>query len=406
MISVGIDVSKGKSMVCMLKPGGEVVAPPYEMLHTMESVLLLADRIKSFPEETRVVLEDTGHYHWPVVKVLTEKGIFVTSVNALRMKRYCSQDLRGAKTDRKDSIRIASYGLTYWSELTPVLASSDTYRELRLLSRQYQRKTALMASEKVNFSNLLDRVMPGLPSAIHDNRGKERLYGVAARYGHYGQILEMGEKKFTSDFCKWAKKQGYRTYERMAKELFAIAQTGIPALPNSTAAKATIKEAVRLIQEIESSRKVILTQMIALAKTLPEFSVVREMNCMGDALTAGIIAEIGDVTRFHSKHALIAYAGIDAPPYQSGTFNAMERHISKRGNRYLRKVGYQVIQSVIMHKPQNDPVYEFIEKKRSEGKTGKEAMIAGLNKFLRIYYGKVSEVCSNINHQLLFGSRV
>ena len=398
MISVGIDVSKGKSMVCMLKPGGEVVAPPYEMLHTMESVLLLAERIKSFPEETRVVLEDTGHYHWPVVKVLTEKGIFVTSVNALRMKRYCSQDLRGAKTDRKDSIRIASYGLTYWSELTPVLASSDTYRELRLLSRQYQRKTALMASEKVNFSNLLDRVMPGLPSAIRDNRGKERLYGVAARYGHYGQILEMGEKKFTSDFCKWAKKQGYRTYERMAKELFAIAQTGIPALPNSTAARATIKEAVRLIQEIESSRKVILTQMIALAKTLPEFSVVREMNCMGDALTAGIIAEIGDVTRFHSKHALIAYAGIDAPPYQSGTFNAMERHISKRGNRYLRKVGYQVIQSVIMHKPQNDPVYEFIEKKRSEGKTGKEAMIAGLNKFLRIYYGKVSEVCGNINH--------
>ena len=406
MISVGIDVSKGKSMVCMLKPGGEVVAPPYEMLHTMESVLLLAERIKSFPEETRVVLEDTGHYHWPVVKVLTEKGIFVTSVNALRMKRYCSQDLRGAKTDRKDSIRIASYGLTYWSELTPVLASSDTYRELRLLSRQYQRKTALMASEKVNFSNLLDRVMPGLPSAIRDNRGKERLYGVAAQYGHYGQILEMGEKKFTSDFCKWAKKQGYRTYERMAKELFAIAQTGIPALPNSTAARATIKEAVRLIQEIESSRKVILTQMIALAKTLPEFSVVREMNCMGDALTAGIIAEIGDVTRFHSKHALIAYAGIDAPPYQSGTFNAMERHISKRGNRYLRKVGYQVIQSVIMHKPQNDPVYEFIEKKRSEGKTGKEAMIAGLNKFLRIYYGKVSEVCGNINHQLLFGSRV
>ena len=398
MISVGIDVSKGKSMVCMLKPGGEVVAPPYEMLHTMESVLLLAERIKSFPEETRVVLEDTGHYHWPVVKVLTEKGIFVTSVNALRMKRYCSQDLRGAKTDRKDSIRIASYGLTYWSELTPVLASSDTYRELRLLSRQYQRKTALMASEKVNFSNLLDRVMPGLPSAIRDNRGKERLYGVAAQYGHYGQILEMGEKKFTSDFCKWAKKQGYRTYERMAKELFAIAQTGIPALPNSTAARATIKEAVRLIQEIESSRKVILTQMIALAKTLPEFSVVREMNCMGDALTAGIIAEIGDVTRFHSKHALIAYAGIDAPPYQSGTFNAMERHISKRGNRYLRKVGYQVIQSVIMHKPQNDPVYEFIEKKRSEGKTGKEAMIAGLNKFLRIYYGKVSEVCGNSNH--------
>ena len=406
MISVGIDVSKGKSTVCILKPGGEVVAPPYEMLHTVESVLALVKRIKSFTEETRVILEDTGHYHWSVVKVLSENGVFVTSVNALRMKRYCSQDIRGAKTDRKDAIRIASYGLTYWSELTHVLPSSDTYRELRLLSRQYQRKTVLSASEKVNFSNLLDRVMPGLPSVLRDNRDRNRLYGFASRYCHYEQIVGMGEKKFMMDFCKWAKKQGYRPYERLAKELFTIAQTGIPALPSSPTANTAIKEAVRLIQEIEDSRKIILTQMIALAKTLPEFSAVREMNCLGDALTAGIIAEIGDITRFHSKHALIAYAGIDVPPYQSGTFNATERHISKRGNRYLRKVGYQVIQSIIMHKPQNDPVYEFIEKKRSEGKTGKEAMIAGLNKFLRIYYGKISEVYDSIDLQLLFGNRV
>ena len=60
------------------------------------------------------------------------------------------------------------------------------------------------------------------------------------------------------------------------------------------------------------------------------------MNCMGDTLTSLLIAEIGDVRRFHSKHALIAYSGIDTPPYQSGNFNATERHISKRGNKFLR----------------------------------------------------------------------
>ena len=111
----------------------------------------------------------------------------------------------------------------------------------------------------------------------------------------------------------------------------------------------------------------------------------------------GLIAEIGDVRRFHSKRALIAYAGIDAPPYQSGKFCANNRHISKRGNRYLRKTGYEVMQSYVMHKPANDPIFTFIEKKRGEGKSGKLAMVAGLNKFLRIYYGKVTELYRSLS---------
>ena len=78
--------------------------------------------------------------------------------------------------------------------------------------------------------------------------------------------------------------------------------------------------------------------------------------------------------------------------YQSGSYTAMERHITKRGNKYLRKVIFEVCLSYIQHKPKGDPVYQFIEKKRSEGKCGKEALVAGMNKFLRIYYGKVTEL--------------
>lgn len=114
--------------------------------------------------------------------------------------------------------------------------------------------------------------------------------------------------------------------------------------------------------------------MNELGKTLPEYSLISEMKCIGDGLTPRIIAEIGDVRRFHNKHSLIAYAGIDTPPYQSGSYTAMERHITKRGNKYLRKVIYEVCLSYIQHKPEGDPVYEFIEKKRSEGKYGKEAL--------------------------------
>ena len=404
MISVGIDVSKGKSMVCIMKPGGEVLKTPFEMLHSMESILHLVKLINSYDEEVRVILEDTGHYHLPVVTLLVEKGIFTCCVNALRMKKFCSQSIRRAKTDKIDAVHIAQFGLTYWDELSPVKPPKSVYQELKVLARQYYQTVSMLVKAKVNLSNLLDQTMPCIKELMNDSPGNHKLTDFVKRYYHFGHILEMGEKRFTSDQCKWAKKQGYRVYERLASEILAVAQNGIPVLPNSPVTKVVVLEAVRVLHEIEISRDTILAQMQELAKSLPEFSVIREMACIGDTLAPRIIAEIGDIRRFKNKHSLIAYAGIDAPPYQSGTFNATERHISKRGNSYLRKTGYEIMQCLIQHTPIGDPVYEFIYKKRLEGKCGKEAMIAGLNKFLRIYYGRVTELYKEINEQLIFGS--
>ena len=70
--------------------------------------------------------------------------------------------------------------------------------------------------------------------------------------------------------------------------------------------------------------------MQELAKKLPEYPVVRAMGGVGDILAPKLIAEIGDIRRFHSSKVLIAYAGIDAPPYQSEQFIGINRKISKR----------------------------------------------------------------------------
>ena len=394
MISVGIDVSKGKSTVCILKPGGEVVKPPFELDHATDELDSLVSLIKSFDEETRVVLEDTGHYHLPVVSYLASNGIFVCCVNALRMKKYCSQSIRRAKTDKIDAVRIASFGITYWSELTKAYDAPDTYDELRFLARQYYQFTSILVKVKVNLSNLLDQIMPGISNLLQNNNDNHKLTEFVDRYVHFQTILSMGEKRFTTDYCKWAKKMGYHCNERKAAEIFTLVQNGIPSLPNSQSVKIAVREAIKMIHSTEESRNTILAQMQILCKTLPEYSVVRDMNSIGDVLAPRIIAEIGDVRRFRNKHSLIAYAGIDTPPYQSGTFNASERKISKRGNSYLRKAGFEIMLSLIRNKPVDDPVYAFIQKKRSEGKCGREAMIAGLNKFLRVYYGKVMELYS------------
>lgn len=105
-----------------------------------------------------------------------------------------------------------------------------------------------------------------------------------------------------------------------------------------------------------------------IAETIPEYKVLRAMHGVGDRLGPIILAEIGDVHRFHSGKALNSYAGNDAPPYQSGQFESRNHHISKRGSSTLRKACYEVMQALKLTKPQDDPVYLFMLKKEQEGK--------------------------------------
>ena len=129
--------------------------------------------------------------------------------------------------------------------------------------------------------------------------------------------------------------------------------------------------------------------MDKLARELPEYGEINNMPGVGKKLTSRVIAEVGDIRRFKNAGSLIAYAGLDAPPYQSGQFEAINRHISKRGNKYLRKTGYEVMKSLKSSCKGDNDIKSFIIKKENEGKLKKVAKIAGLNKFLRVYYGTV-----------------
>ncbi|MCS6751616.1 transposase, partial [Proteus mirabilis] len=104
-----------------------------------------------------------------------------------------------------------------------------------------------------------------------------------------------------------------------------------------------------------------------------------------------LIAEIGDIRRFIKKQSLVAFSGVDAPPYQSGKFESKSRSISKRGSGNLRKTLFQVMSSLLQNSLETDPVYQFLDRKRQEGKNYYVYMVAGCNKFLRIYYARVKE---------------
>ena len=156
MVSVGIDVSKGKSTVCLMRPFGEIVAGPMEITHVDSELKTLVKLMKSLSDEVKVVMEATGVYHLPVLTYLKDNDIFAAVINPYQMKQYRVQGLRRVKTDKADSMVIAKYGLDNWDDLKDFVSSEDRYRELTLLSRQYRHYNCDMLCVLFSFPLLKD----------------------------------------------------------------------------------------------------------------------------------------------------------------------------------------------------------------------------------------------------------
>ena len=101
---------------------------------------------------------------------------------------------------------------------------------------------------------------------------------------------------------------------------------------------------------------------------LPEYPVVMEMYGVGKSFGPQLMAEISDVRRFERKQSLVAFAGIDPMPNQSGDKNVRSNKSSKRGSPYLRKTLFNVMGIYLKCASQNEPVFQFLNRKRSEGK--------------------------------------
>ena len=402
MISVGVDVSKGKSTICAMKPYGEVLLKPKDYSHNLTDMDSLSKKLGHFKEEIHVIMEATGTYHFPIASYLKEKGYDVRIINPLEMKRYRCQGIRNPKTDRIDSLIIAQYGIDFWYRKGESLEMEKEREELRFLGMQYHKFMKVRTNRAIALCDLLDRTMPGIYGFMdkyNRNTGKDRLSDFVEEYWHRDLILKYSENRFTERYLKWAKKKGYVTNESEARQLYAISKDAIPTLEADESVHMVISSAVSLLKETDASLFSILNKMRELAKRLPEYETVMAMKGIGETLGPRIMAEIGDPRRFHDAKALIAYAGIDAPPYQSGQFEGTKRHMSKRGSKVLRKLGYELIDSINKHQKSyaGDPVCEYFMKKRDEGKHYRVAMFAAFNKFLRIYHARVSEVLNDID---------
>ena len=222
---------------------------------------------------------------------------------------------------------------------------------------------------------------------------QHKLVDFAYEYWHFDNITKKTEKQFVESFTKWAKKKGYRQNESKAKQIYALAKEGIPTLPSSTpSTKMLVQESVKIVREVDNTLTQILTRMTEIAKMLPEYQVVHDMGGVGDALAARLIGEIGDVRRFHNAKALVAYAGIDPAIYQSGQISGLHLKISKKGNKKLRSLLYLAV-SCMIKTNRESVIVDFYKKKKASGLKPKAALVASMNKTLRIIHSLCKNGC-------------
>ena len=392
MNAVGIDVSKGKSMIAVMRPGKEVVIEPFEVSHTDSELIDLARVIQSLDGETRVVMEATGNYHLPVAWMLHDAGIYVSVVNAMLIHNYGNNTIRKGKTDKKDAQKIANYAIDNWTELPRYFPEEDVRLMLRNCYRQYEHFSKIRTMMKNNLIALLDVTFPDANRLFNSPRradGSEKWLDFVGTFWHCQCVCGLTTAAFSKKYQKWCRKHGYNFSEEKALDIYASACGHICVMPKTEVSEFMMKQAISQLQTVSKTLAALQQQMQTLAEKLPEYPIVMQMFGVGPTLGPQLMAEIGDVRRFHSKKALVAFAGIDAPPYQSGTMDVRSRSISKRGSSSLRRTIFLVMSVYLQQKPFDEPVYQFMDKKRAEGKPYKVYMMAGANKFLRIYYATV-----------------
>ncbi len=168
-------------------------------------------------------------------------------------------------------------------------------------------------------------------------------------YYHPDLVLNKNQSEFITEMDESAKKLGHKSAGKsLVIKIYNLAKNTLSPRPSNEYSQLAATSCV--------------DTLILIIKT--SSSIIAEMDRLGVKLTSRSITEIGDIRRFKNTGSLIATAGIDTPLYQSGQYEVQIRYISKRGNRYLRKTGFEIMKAIKTSCKSGVELYDYIVKKR------------------------------------------
>ena len=292
--------------------------------------------------------------------------------------------MRRHKTDHSDAHELAKSHFKMEREATYV--QEDYYEQMRALTRYYDEVDEEIILLKSRMHAILHMSFPELEKLITPSSAL--FLNIVQLYPHPALVLSHSKTVIKNRLKANTKKNlSLIRAEKKATELLEAAQNSYPAIKPSDVRCDQVKDYAARIAELKEKKEALVQQMTERSKERQEYLVLRSIPGIGDSTACRLIGEIGDIRRFQNAKQLNAYAGIDIMRYQSGNTHYRDR-INKRGNKHLRKILYFMIQGMLMlkEKPNHFADYYYKLKTQPQRKPHKVAIIACVNKFLKVTF--------------------
>jgi transposase len=379
MFYVGIDIAKRTHEAAIIDDRGNKLCKPFSFPNTAEGCEKILDILSAHDisvENVVVAMEATGQYWLSVYSFFFEHGYDVKVLNPIQTESFRGINIRKCKTDIIDSINIAE--LIRFGKYTSSAVPDESTFAIKNLSRYRLYLVDACADLKKKAICLLDQVFPEYADLFSD------IFGAASRE----LLLKFStpEEFSTVSTVKLAnfidKASNGRLGREKAEQVKQAAQNSFGV----TFAVQSFAFQLKLIMEqigfIENQVDELDNQISALVEKTTAY-VITTITGIGNTLAAVIIGEVGDINKFAAPNKLLAYSGLDATTAQSGQFTGTKAKVSKRGSPYLRRALY-LAANVAAFK---DPALSlFYQKKISQGKHHKQAIVAVAHKLVNIIW--------------------
>jgi transposase len=363
-ISVGIDIAKEIHWVTAIDADG-VVRIDRKLLNTPTDIASLAEQLADLGGSVRIGLDVVGGIAGLAEAILAEAGFKLVHVPGLAVNRARQGTVGGEnKSDPRDARTIADQVRTR-SDLRTLEPATELDLEIRLLAGRRRDLVDAQTQRLSRMHDLLTGIFPGLEACL-DLRTKGPLH-LLTRYVTPAELRAAGQKRLVRHLRAAS---GVPNVEALVDRALAAAAEQTIAVPAEHMTARLIRE---LATEALANRARLIEldrELEALLKRHPDAALIRSLPGMGVVLTAELIAEAGNLSRFRSADALASAAGMAPVLRQSGKTRFLRRPAG--GNKCLKRIFYQSAFCSLSH----DDSRTFYDRKRREGKRHHQAVIA------------------------------
>lgn len=384
MYLVGIDIGKLKHTFSIVrKEDGEIIVDPTFFNNNKEGFDQLLETIKLYSKDNVLIgMEDTGHYHFALLKFFLDNGYIVALINPITTDLTRKMQGGISKNDKLDTLTICdvlSSSQRKKSYRISKINRFDLYEQKQLTRHHHNLKEEINVYTN-RLQKCIDIVFPEFNSLFN------------SKYNHvYMEIL----RKFSS--ADKIANTDIRTlrkcfeYEGRGNRISLTAEQLKEAAKNSIGISSVADEIQ--IKHLVDQIKLINEQIAEIDKKIEEFSVQTNspiISIPGISHFSGtsILSEIGDIGNYTKASQIIKLAGVAPYEHESSQYRAQHTAITKKGSKYLRKTLYQIITPVIRH---NEVFKQYYNLKLSQGKGHRCAQGHCVRKLLRIIYHLLSE---------------